>query len=79
MDNYSKYIKYRSSLVHERGQLGLCTVYTGFISGFNLDKNTWEYLYTTCDDFKLVVLFKLWRMMKKIKKIAKWEKELEEM
>ncbi len=79
MDNYNKYTKYRSSLVHEPGHLGLCTVYTGFISGFNANKSEWEILYTVCNDFKFVVLFDLWRIMKKVKKIVKWEKEFENM
>lgn len=75
MNKYNKYTKFRSSLVHEPGQLGLCTVYTGFISGFNVDKNEWECLYMTCNDFKFVVLIKLWWTMKKVKKITKWTKE----
>lgn len=77
MNNYNKYTKFRSSLVHEPGQLGLCTVYTGFISGFNVDKNEWEVLYTVCNDFKCVILLDLWRIMRKVKKITKWTKEFE--
>ena len=77
MVNYNKFTKYRSTIVHEPGQLDLCTVYTGFISGFNVDTKEWEILYSISNDFKFVVLFNLWRMMKKVKKIAKWEKELE--
>lgn len=77
MVNYNRFTKYRTSLVHEPGLLNFTTIYTGFISGYNADKREWEVLYTVSNDFKCVVLFDLWRMMKRVKKIAKWEKEFE--
>lgn len=70
--------KYRVILLYVPGMLDIATTYEGYITKYNYETHNWDIVFHTVSDFKLPLLFTLWRMMKKVKKIDKLEKELKE-
>ncbi len=74
--------KYRVILLYVPGILSIGTIsttYEGYITKYNYDTKDWDIVFHTVSDFKFPLLFTLWRMMKKVKKIEKLGKELKEM
>lgn len=71
--------KYRVILLYVPGMLDIATTYEGYITKYNYDTHNWDIVFHTVSDFKLPLLFTLWRMMKKVKKIDKFNRQLEQM
>lgn len=71
--------KYRVILLYVPGMLDIATTYEGYITKYNYDTHNWDIVFHTVSDFKLPLLFTLWRMMKKVKKIDKLNRQLEQM
>lgn len=71
--------KYRVILLYVPGMLDIATTYEGYITKYNYDTHNWDIVFHTVSDFKLPLLFTLWRMMKKVKKIDRLNRQLEQM
>lgn len=74
--------KYRVILLYVPRILSIGTIsttYEGYITKYNYETHDWDIVFHTVSDFKLPLLFTLWRMMKKVKKIDKLNRQLEQM
>lgn len=71
--------KYRVTILYLPGMLDIATTYEGYISKFNLETHNWDIIFNTISDFKIPLLFTLWRMMRKVKQIDKLNRQIEQM
>lgn len=71
--------KYRVTILYIPGMLDIATTYEGYISKLNPETHNWDIVFHTISDFKLPLLFTLWRMMRKVKQIDKLNRQIKQM